>query len=315
MKKWTALILVLVMCLSLCACGTPQSDAAKKADELISAIGEVTLDSESAIVAAEEAVAALEDADKDSLKGLSTLEQARSDYDALVVKEKVSAAEDAIAAIESAGDDKAAAIAKASEAIEALSEEEAAQVSNMADYESAKEAMTAEMSEKATTLLSAMDSDEDPFNGVTFYYPAGWSWYDENTWVADQRSFILPYMGIDENNNVWLDVVYNYTGDDWVFWTSLTILADGEKFTQSYSSSQMVHDNSGGKVWEYIDDFPDAAGIDMLRAIANANEVLVRFQGRDYAVDITLSDTDKAAIRQTLEVFDALIAAGYHDAT
>ena len=79
--------------------------------------------------------------------------------------------------------------------------------------------------------------------------------------------------------------------------------------------SQDMDDNSGGKVWEYIDDFADASDMEMLRAIASANEVLVRFQGKDYAVDMTLTDTDKAAIRQTLEVFDALIASGYHDAT
>ena len=50
MKRTVALLLVLCLCASLCACG--KSKAARKADDLILAIGEVTIDSEEAINAA-----------------------------------------------------------------------------------------------------------------------------------------------------------------------------------------------------------------------------------------------------------------------
>lgn len=57
MKKSLSLVLVLAMCLSLCACG--KSQAVKDTETLISAIGEVSLDSGDDIDAAKEAYEAL----------------------------------------------------------------------------------------------------------------------------------------------------------------------------------------------------------------------------------------------------------------
>ena len=68
MKKRTLSLtaLILALCLALTGCG--QSEEAKGADELIAAIGEVTLESEAQIIEAEEAVAALSEEDRNSLK-------------------------------------------------------------------------------------------------------------------------------------------------------------------------------------------------------------------------------------------------------
>ncbi len=62
MKKISSLILVLAMCLSLCACG--KSESVVKVEELISAIGEVSLESKSAIESAQEAFNALPEEEK-----------------------------------------------------------------------------------------------------------------------------------------------------------------------------------------------------------------------------------------------------------
>ena len=66
MKKRHILILVLAASLLLCACG--KSEAATAVDEQIAAIGEVTLESETAIAAAEAAVESLEEKDRNSLR-------------------------------------------------------------------------------------------------------------------------------------------------------------------------------------------------------------------------------------------------------
>lgn len=65
MKKVLSIILVLAICLSLCACG--KSQAAKECEELITAIGEVSIDSKDAIEAAERAYSALTTDEKDSI--------------------------------------------------------------------------------------------------------------------------------------------------------------------------------------------------------------------------------------------------------
>ena len=85
MKKYSILLLALMMCFVLTAC---KSEAAKNADNLISEIGEVTLDSESKIVEAEKAVAALEEKDKEQIEYEQVLLDARFQYDELVKEKK-----------------------------------------------------------------------------------------------------------------------------------------------------------------------------------------------------------------------------------
>lgn len=81
MKKIIALVLVLVMCLSLTAC---KSKEAKKVESLIEAIGEVTLDSETAVISAENAYNALTDEDKAEIENYEILITARSTLDSLI---------------------------------------------------------------------------------------------------------------------------------------------------------------------------------------------------------------------------------------
>ena len=135
-----------------------------------------------------------------------------------------------------------------------------------------------------------------------------WSWYSD-VWAADQRCFVLPYIGINSSKRVWMRTVYNYTSGDWIFWTKVTVVADDKRFTESYSYFDVTRDNSGGRVWEYYDD---ESYIDMLRAIAAANNTVVRLEGREYYYDFTLSSTDKNAIKKTLELYDALVDSGVY---
>ena len=62
MKKIISFILVIVMCFTLCACG--KSEAVVKVEELISAIGEVSLKSKDAIESAQQAFNALTEEEK-----------------------------------------------------------------------------------------------------------------------------------------------------------------------------------------------------------------------------------------------------------
>ena len=77
MKKILLWVLAGAMMLSLAACG--KSEAAKAVDDQIAAIGEVTLESETAISEAEAAVDALADEDREQLDNVDKLEQARAD--------------------------------------------------------------------------------------------------------------------------------------------------------------------------------------------------------------------------------------------
>jgi len=77
-KRMTAMILILAMCLSLCACG--KSDAVVNTEELISSIGEVTWQSEAAISAAQQAYDALSEDEKKQVENYTVLEEAQKKY-------------------------------------------------------------------------------------------------------------------------------------------------------------------------------------------------------------------------------------------
>ena len=358
MKRILALVLTILMMAVLTACG--QSEAAKAVDEQIAAIGEVTLDSNAAISAAEAALRELSPEDQKQVKHTAQLEEARSTYDGLLnqsqadeidaaitaigtvtlesgeavdaaralyddASEEVKALVQNAAALEAAEDSLAdlrsaqvaelinaigevtlesrEAINAAQTAYDALSTEEQAKVSNAGVLKDAAAAFKALEKDKADALLRQMTKEEDKVRGLNFYYPSGFPRYSDG-WAADKRSFVLPYMG-QEGDRVWVRIIYNYTADDWVFFKKVTIAADDQRFYKSFSYFDVSRDNGGGRVWESMDD-DGTNDIDMLWAIANSKEAIVRFEGDDYYRDITIRDSDKEAIRQLLTVYEAL---------
>ena len=366
MKKAIALLLILAMTLTLCACG--RSEEAKQADAIIEEIGAVDVNSGDAIAKADAAVAALSEEDRDTLKNLEILEEAktsyqdaldaaaaadvdekinaigkvttdsgdvieavRTAYDALTDTQKalvtklsvledsekaytdaqVKVVEKAIDAIGEVTEKSGKAIKKANEAYNAAPSNIRDLVSNKDKLEKATKAYQKIALQKAKDYLKKFRAEEDRINGNYFYYPPGWSFFSDGSWNATARCFIRPYLGMDDNNNVWIRIVYNYTGDDWVFFKKVVTLADGERHTFTFRYFDIVHDNSGGVVWEYIDEAVDDSSLEVLRTMANAKETLVRYEGDDYSRDITLNDVDKAAIRSTIEAYELFVAAGY----
>ena len=87
MKKFAVLLLAAALVLALCGCG--KSDAAKAVEEKINAIGEVSLDSADAILAAEEAFGALSSDEKNQVENLNVLIYARQSYDRLAEEERL----------------------------------------------------------------------------------------------------------------------------------------------------------------------------------------------------------------------------------
>ena len=81
MKKILAMMLSLVMCLSLCACG--KSEAVKSVEDLIDGIGNVTISSSAKINEAEEAYNSLSTEEQGQVKNYKNLEKARQAFNAL----------------------------------------------------------------------------------------------------------------------------------------------------------------------------------------------------------------------------------------
>lgn len=117
MKKVISLLLALVLCLFLCACG--KSEAVKNVEAMIDGIGEITVNSGDAITAAQTAYDALSEDEKSKVGNFANLSSARTSY--------VIALIDAIGKITPDSKDE---IIKAESAYNALSDEEKAKITN-----------------------------------------------------------------------------------------------------------------------------------------------------------------------------------------
>lgn len=352
MKKVLALCLVLITIVSLTAC--MKSEAAKAADEMILAIGTVTLESKAAIEAAEAAVDGLEPKEVEQLDNLAVLEAARATYDQLVREDKAAtiAAQidaigtvtldsgDAIAAARAAYDAEDAdvqalvsnydvltaaeqsyaaakaqviidqidalgkitlesrkAIVDARNAYNALNENEKALVTNYNVLTTAVDTYNDARETAKDAAFKKLTTETDKVNGITWYYPKGYPNY------INTRSYVLPYLGKNASST-WMRLVMNYTGDDWVFFESITLVVDGQRYYKVYNYFDVERDNGYGDVWEYVDISPSEADIEMLRAIANSKETIVRFQGDNYHYDLTIKASDKTAIKQILDAYE-----------
>ena len=85
MKNVFVLCLTLLLALSLCACG--KSEKATAVEDQITALGEITLQSETAITNAEKAWQALTEEDKKQVENYDVLTAARSAYKKLILEE------------------------------------------------------------------------------------------------------------------------------------------------------------------------------------------------------------------------------------
>lgn len=90
-------------------------------------------------------------------------------------------------------------------------------------------------------------------------------------------------------------------------------MADGVNYYKNIGYFNTIRDNSGGKVWEYYDEVldsdlsMDAGQLQMLQAIAQSEETIIRFQGDNYYYDLYVTDMDKQIIQDTLDLYEALL--------
>lgn len=298
------LLFLLVLSLTMSVCGCKKSEGLIAAEEAVKAIGVVSIESGDKIKNAEAAVAKLNEEEKKKFKMSEVLDAAKNEYERIVTEEEVSAVEDAISKMGEISIDNLESVNSVQEKYDKLSSEAKAMVENYEVLSSAQEKLSADKRAKADELLSTMKLEEDRVRNNKFYYPTGWKHYSDG-WAADIKSFVLPYIGINDND-IWLRMVCNYTADDWVFFENIIFSVDGKNYYKSFNYNDVVRDNEGGDVWEYVDIEVGESEIDILKAIANSEETIVRFEGDNYYRDITISNGDKKGILDALLVYQLL---------
>ncbi len=159
-----------------------------------------------------------------------------------------------------------------------------------------EEQIKADLEKKLKLALSNMRIEKDEFNQTAEYRDKTSPQY------ASQNGFFLtitdhPTLG------KYFTLQIQYSGSDWLFINKYIIKADDQTFTLTPSE---VHRDNTNYVWEWSYFHNDDEFIPMVKAIIDAKDVKIRYQGSQYYKDRTITSTEKQALQHVLDAMVAL---------
>ncbi len=163
-----------------------------------------------------------------------------------------------------------------------------------AKIESYEQAIAAERMQ----AVSILRKKEDRIEGITWYQHPNQPKY------LNSRSTAFLYIGRQGDlGRPWLRLKVQYTSSDWLFVERVTAWHDGVK--EPLISGSFERDNNS-TIWEWMDVAPDEYQVEVLRSLAHAEDAILRFEGDQYHRDVTLSSSDKKALRDVLVAFEVM---------
>ena len=306
MKKIKIISIFTAICIIFCFYGChKKSENAVAVDKMIANLGKIEINDAEQIDQIDKAISKLTEEEKNELDKKKKFDQAKAKINELKKQERISDVENSINKIGEVTLNSEEAIENAENAYNSLTDNEKKSVSNISTLTNARKTFERLYSENkkekiqnAKQYFSNFSKEKDEFQDVVWYYHKNMPEY------IDIRSYVIPFFYI-EDDNVKIQIRYNYTGDDWIFFKQVTILADGKKYNKTFDYFNITHNNEAGSVWEYISEEADEYDIEMLRAIAKSKTAKVRYEGDDYIHDITINNNDKKIIKDVLKIYDA----------
>lgn len=193
------------------------------------------------------------------------------------------------------GSEQALAVAELSDRstahIEAAHEEETRRI----------EAEKKEQEAVVRRAVSRLKTEFDDMRGIT------WFKHRASPKGVNSRSSVYFYFGETDTGIQPMRLVLQYVGDDWLFLQEFIVKVDDETFKVDSGDER---DHGGGRVWEWDDRSISRWDPGLVSALKQAETVKVRFQGRQYYKDHSLSRADTDALRETAAAYDALLLAG-----
>lgn len=168
------------------------------------------------------------------------------------------------------------------------------------EIQSAIDSINRQISERRTELLALFVPERDEVRDLTWYTPSSAPKY------VNDRCAIYPYLSKTDSGTVSLRLKVVYTGDNWLFLSGVIFDIDGQNNLLSYAQGDYYRDNAWGDVWEVIDKGANETDKNLLRSVANSEKTIIRFQGSLYHYDMTVSQAEKKAIQDTLELAEYL---------
>jgi len=154
--------------------------------------------------------------------------------------------------------------------------------------------------QRLANATSKMRKKTDEMNGI--------SWYHDKTSprYTNQNGF-FAYIGKKENSSPWLRLTIQYAADDWLFIEKYIIKVDEVTYTITEEKyGEIETDNGNGGIWEWLDRAVDQNEMKIIKAVANGKDVKIRYVGKQYYKDRTITSSQKRALRNVLDAYEAL---------
>lgn len=156
---------------------------------------------------------------------------------------------------------------------------------------------------KKKLALSKMKAKYDDINNITWYY-------DKSTPQPRNVNNLKVYFGLEGkttyNGSIpWLRFVIQYAGDDWLFINSYTFKVDNNVYAIVPKYGEVKTDNND-RVWEWYDTNVDTNIFNIIYNLILSKNAKVRYNGKQYYNDGTITPKEKQAIKNVLDAFEAI---------
>lgn len=170
------------------------------------------------------------------------------------------------------------------------------EIKKIEDESNAKKAKEAQIEkEKIAQATSNMSQTRDDIRKITWFYHKN---------IKDYfRTNIQVYFGKPDNERPYLRLKTTYHSDTWLFINSMIIVVDDVQYP--LKNLKFERDNSSS-IWEWSDLLIDDASMKIVQSIADSKKTVIRFEGKQYYKDYTVTDKEKKCIKDTLYAFNAL---------
>ncbi len=151
----------------------------------------------------------------------------------------------------------------------------------------------AQIDAKRKAALGKLSKKYDSFQDITWYQSPS------STKYRNANAFYL-YFGVANGSPANLRLVIQYYADDWLFIDSAKINVDGTIYDVGESNWERDNDS---EIWEWID--VSLSDRSLIEAIIKSRSSVIRFEGRQYYANKTISASQKRALRDVLDAYDS----------
>lgn len=143
----------------------------------------------------------------------------------------------------------------------------------------------------------------DDVQDMTFYYAKGITRY------VNGPSQVMLYMAKPDKGSPSLHLRIRYSADEWLFVQSYTFKVDGKTFSVDPVGYDAVkRDNGSGEIWEWYTTSADAE-LELIKAIIASKSATLRYHGRTYVKDHTITGEEKRALQVMLDAYAVMQSA------